>query len=155
MSVARSGDVAFACASELRPIFVRASLNAPLFPLASLYLVLARTTDVAFVTVRLPTFFLIFTVPVIWTDPEHAAPLQLKVTGATRVFPDRATEDEVMTTFGFVFDAAPAAPFDPTATRLLDPSTTATAIDIRTAQARACMNGPPAPLLMANGHNIH
>jgi hypothetical protein len=30
---------------------------------------------------------------------------------------------------------------------------TATAIDIRTAQARACMNRPP--LLMANGRNIH
>jgi hypothetical protein len=52
-------------------------------------------------------------------------------------------EDEAMTTLGFVFDAAPATPFDPIATRLHDPSMTAMAIDIRTAQARTCMNGPP------------
>ena len=119
MSVARSGGLAFACASELRPVFVRASLNVPLFPLARLYGVLAKTTDVAFVTVRLPTFVLIFTVPVIWIDPEHAAPLQLNVTGASWVFPDSTTEVEAMTTLGFVVDAAPATPFDPTATRVL------------------------------------
>ena len=36
-----------------------------------------------------------------------------------------------------------AAVLDPIATRLLDPSMTATAMEIHTAQARTCMNGPP------------
>ena len=109
MSVARRVGFAFACASELRPIFVRASVKVPLFPLASLYGVLAKTTDVIFMTVRLPTFFMLFTDPLIWIDPEHAAPLQLIVTGASRVLPASTMEVEVMTTLGFVFDAAPAA----------------------------------------------
>jgi hypothetical protein len=36
MSVARSGGLAFVCASELRPVFEGERLNVPLFPLASL-----------------------------------------------------------------------------------------------------------------------
>ena len=50
-------------------------------------------------------------------------------------------------------DAATAV-LDPIATRLIVPSITVTAMEIRTAQARACINGPPQ-VLMANGHNIH
>jgi hypothetical protein len=44
-------------------------------------------------------------------------------------------------------DAAPAV--DPIATRLIVPSMTVTAIDIRAAQSRGCMDGPP--VLIANG----
>ena len=39
-------------------------------------------------------------------------------------------------------DAATAV-LDPIATRLIVPSITVTAMEIRTAQARACINGPP------------
>ena len=46
-------------------------------------------------------------------------------------------------------DAAPAISVDPIATRLIVPSMTVTAIDIRTAQFRACMDSPP--VLIANG----
>jgi hypothetical protein len=145
MNVARSGDLAFASAKEERPIFVSLRVNLPLFPLASLYLVLARTTDVLFVTVRFPTFFLIFTVPVIWIDPEHGAALQVNVTGATGFVPDSAAEVDVMMTLGFRADflVAAAAPFAPLAKRMIVERITVTAIEPRVAPVRAFGNGRP------------
>jgi hypothetical protein len=92
-----------------------------------------------------------FTAAVIWIVPEQAATLHLNVTGATGVFPDSTKEVEVMTTFGLLAELlAAATPVDPVATRMIVPRITVTAINIRAAQARACMDR--SPVLMANRH---
>jgi hypothetical protein len=144
-SATRSGDLALGLTRELRPYFVRVRLNLPLVPLASLYVVLAMTTDAFFVTIRLPTFFLIFRTPVIRIDPEHVATLQLALTEATGVDPDSTREVDAMTTLGLEGElfAAAATPFEPLTMRMNVPTITLAATDIRAAQARAFMNVPP------------